>query len=70
MNTDATERFLRQEKSSACQGSQRASSKYQKIASAPITQDPGSHLDCWERSFPKEALRLFHGDRFHGNRGS
>src|SRR4029077_5036677 len=44
MYTHATERILRQEKSPACQRSNRASAKQQKVAPAPITQDSGSNL--------------------------
>src|SRR5260370_25633978 len=64
-NTDATERLLRQDKSSACQGRQRRSPKHEKVAPALITQNARSHLNCREGSLSKEALRLFHGDGFH-----
>jgi hypothetical protein len=68
MYTHATERILRQEKSTACQHSNRASSKQQKVAPAPITQDSGSNLIYWKRSLLKETLPFFRGDRFDGNR--
>jgi hypothetical protein len=67
MNTHATERILWQEKSTACQRSNRASTKQQKVAPAPMTQDPGSDLIYWKRSLFKETSSLFHGDRFDGN---
>jgi hypothetical protein len=54
MYTHATERILRQEKSTACQRSNRASTKQQKVAPVPITQDLGSNLIYWKRSLFKE----------------
>src|ERR1035438_4337926 len=42
-HTQATERILRQEKSSACKHCHRASPKHQKVSPALITQDPRSH---------------------------
>src|SRR5260370_17276574 len=64
-HTHATERLLRQDKSSACQGRQCASPKHEKVAPALITQNARSHPNCREGSLSKEALRLFHGDGFH-----
>src|ERR1700677_1843091 len=64
-NTNAAERLLRQEKSGAGQGCQSASPKKQKVAPALITQALGSYLNCGERSLCKEAVWLFHGERFY-----
>src|SRR5882762_6969867 len=64
------ERILWQEKSTACQRRHRTSAKQQKVAPGPIAQDPRIDLIYRKRSFFKETLPFFDGDRFNGNGGT